>query len=295
VYPLKAWLLAIRPKTLSAAVVPVLVTTALAYANGYTIDGWICICACLSTLCIQIATNLFNDAIDFEKGADTKDRLGPTRVTQAGLLSRKKVYALGALFCLLAFICGIYLVYQGGVAILWIGLVSIILSYLYTGGPLPLAYYGLGDLFVLIFFGWIASITMYYLYAKTVTVDAIVIGTQLGLLCSVLIVINNFRDYANDRLVKKKTLVARFGPNFARSEVVFLFTSAFTLQIYWFWNFKYLAALLPLLLLPLAFHISRFLILNSPSATFNQYLAKSSLLYLLFGLLFSVGILWPMS
>lgn len=287
------WLLAIRPKTLSAAVVPVIVTTALAAANGYTINWWIFTAACLSTLCLQIATNLFNDAIDFDKGTDTADRIGPTRVTQAGLLSRKQVYSLGFAFCALALISGLYLVKEGGTVILWIGLVSILFTYFYTGGPLPLAYYGLGDFFVIFFFGWVAAITMYYLYTKSLSLDALVLGTQLGLLCTVLIVINNFRDYKSDLANKKMTLAARFGPRFVRAEVFFLFAFSYLLQIYWFNTGNTLASLLPLLTLPLAIHIFMFLLKNSPSNKFNSYLAKASLLYILFGAFFIIGILWP--
>jgi len=291
---MKAWLLAIRPKTLSAAVVPVLVTTALARANGYTINYWICFFACISTLCIQIATNLFNDAIDFDKGADTKERIGPIRVTQAGLITRKQVYNIGAVFCLLALLGGIYLVYVGGPTILWVGLISIAFTYLYTGGPLPLAYYGLGDFFVLFFFGWVACITMYFLYARTLlSVDAVVLGSQLGLLCTALIAINNFRDYKNDKKVNKITLAARFGPKFVRIEIILIYFIVFALQFYWFEEGNIVASLLPLVLIPFAVHICWFLVKNEPSAKFNSYLAKSSLLYLLFGLLFSIGILWP--
>lgn len=289
---MKPWLLAIRPKTLSAAVVPVLVTTAVVYNYGYAIDWWIFISAIASTLCIQIATNLFNDAIDFDKGADSKDRLGPTRVTQAGLLDRKHVYALGFLFCFFALISGLYLVMQGGVFILWIGLISLVLTYLYTGGPLPLAYLGLGDVFVLVFFGWIATLTMFYLYTKEVSLDAFILGTQLGLLCTVLIAINNFRDYASDRLVNKNTLAARFGPRFVRTEIIMLYALTYMLQLYWLskgfiWIFA-----LPFLLLPLVVHIVRYVLTHEPSIQFNQYLAKSSAVYVLFAVLFSIGSLW---
>ena len=141
---IKSWLIAFRLKTLTAAFVPIVVATSLVHFEGlnysWSISGW----ALLSALFIQIATNLFNDAIDFKKGADTKERIGPKRVTQSGLIQQKTVYQVAGLFCFLSILCGIPLVIKGGIPIVILGLVSVLMAYLYTGGPYPLAYKGLG-------------------------------------------------------------------------------------------------------------------------------------------------------
>jgi 1,4-dihydroxy-2-naphthoate polyprenyltransferase len=162
---MKTWLLAFRPKTLTAAIVPVLVATALAFADQQTVKYWVTAFALLSATFIQIGTNFINDAIDFKKGADTHERVGPKRVTQSGLLSEKKVLLGGFICFALATLFGVPLVIEGGVPILIIGLISLAMGYCYTGGPYPLAYRGLGDLFVLIFFGLVAVCGTYYLHA----------------------------------------------------------------------------------------------------------------------------------
>lgn len=150
------WIIATRPKTLSAAVVPVLIGTGLAIRDGHRIHWLYFACALVGAVFIQIATNLINDALDFKKGADTKDRLGPLRVTAAGLLRPESVMR-GAYACLfLAALCGIPLIYRAGWPLFVIGVASIIAAYAYTGGPYPLAYYGLGEIFVILFFGFVA-------------------------------------------------------------------------------------------------------------------------------------------
>lgn len=150
---MKSWILALRPKTLTAAVVPVIVGSGVAALHPLGWKPWISVFALLSACFIQIATNLFNDAIDFKKGADTNERLGPRRVTQSGMLSSRSVMMGGVIALVFAMGFGIPLVIRGGLPIVAIGLVSVLLAYAYTGGPYPLAYRGLGDLFVFIFLG----------------------------------------------------------------------------------------------------------------------------------------------
>jgi 1,4-dihydroxy-2-naphthoate octaprenyltransferase len=160
----RALLLTARPKTLAASVVPVLVGTALVAAEGFHVAAWISLFAVLSAMMIQIATNFVNDAIDFVKGADGETRLGEARATQSGWFTGRQVMAMALLFFALAMLFGIPLVWQGGAAILTIGLVSLLMGYAYTGGPFPLAYLGLGDLFVVIFFGLVAVGGVFFMH-----------------------------------------------------------------------------------------------------------------------------------
>ena len=149
---LKALILASRPKTLSASVVPIIATVGLVQTLSVPIQWWIVLCALLSSFCIQIGTNFVNDAMDFEKGADTAERLGPVRITHQGYMTGRQVMMMATLFFVIAILFGIPLVMNGGWPILIIGLVSVAMGYAYTSGPVPLAYYGLGDLFVILFF-----------------------------------------------------------------------------------------------------------------------------------------------
>jgi 1,4-dihydroxy-2-naphthoate polyprenyltransferase len=285
------WLLALRPKTLSAAVVPVLVGTAVVVAQATDWRPWISWCALACALLIQIATNFFNDAIDFKKGADREGRLGPKRVTQSGLLSAQAVTVAGVVAGLGALAFGVPLVLEGGWPIVAIGLVSLILSYAYTGGPYPLAYRGLGDLFVFIFFGLVAVGGVVYLHLGEWGVDAIVAGMQVGLLGTVLIAINNFRDHQQDRAVGKMTLAARFGAEFARNEITILLIFVYLLGFWWALTARWAAALLPILSLPLAWFIWRGTRLNEPSPLLNRYLVLSGALQLLFGGLLAWGLI----
>jgi 1,4-dihydroxy-2-naphthoate octaprenyltransferase len=176
---------------------------------------------------IQIATNFINDALDFKKGADTGERVGPLRVTAAGLLSADTVMQ-GAWVCLiLAALCGIPLLYRGGWPMLLVGLASIVAAYAYTGGPYPLAYHGLGELFVILFFGFVAVGGTFYAHSLQLTRSALLAGFATGSLAAVLIVINNLRDIDSDRRSNKRTLAARFGERFARAEVVFFALAPF--------------------------------------------------------------------
>jgi 1,4-dihydroxy-2-naphthoate octaprenyltransferase len=287
----KFWLLAFRVKTLTAAVVPIIVGTALVKAMGYPILWWVSAYALLSALSIQIATNLFNDAIDFKKGADSDQRLGPARMTQSGSLSFRRVLALGFVFLGLAFLFGLPLVIHGGWPIVLVGVTSLFLAYAYTGGPFPLAYLGLGDLFVILFFGLIAVGGIYYLHTMSFEAAAGVAGLQMGFLCAVLIVINNLRDLEQDRRANKKTLQVRMGAGFGRFELAFLIVTSFLFLNYWWVLGERLAATLPLLLLPLGLLIIRWVYKTPPSAKYNDFLAFSALLHLGFGVLLSLGLI----
>lgn len=288
---MKSWVLAARPKTLTAALVPILVASSLAQVQFQQSLWWISILALLASIFIQIGTNFINDAIDFKKGADTEARIGPLRVTQAGLFKPGHVLWMGSFFFAIALLCGIPLVFRGGAPILIIGLVSVLMGYAYTAGPFPLAYKGLGDVFVILFFGVIAVGGVSYLHGLTWTLSSLVAGLQVGFHCTVLIAINNLRDAAGDRLVNKKTLAVRFGRSFARWEIAFLSLAPFFLGLYWSSQGYLWAFLLPFLISPLAFKLVKLVFETEPSPAYNQFLGKAAGLHLIFGMLLSIGFL----
>lgn len=285
---MKRWLLAARPKTLSAAVVPVLMGTVLAAHEPPAITWWVFACALAGALLIQIATNFINDALDFKKGADTGERLGPIRVTAAGLLSAESVMR-GAWICLvLAALCGIPLLYRGGWPMLAVGLASIAAAYAYTGGPYPLAYHGLGELFVILFFGLVATAGTFYAHSLQLTPSALLAGFAAGSLAVVLLVINNLRDVDSDRRSNKRTLAVRFGERFARAEVVFFSLAPFVAVLVMAWMRREWGFVLTLAALPLALVVI-VRALRGRGAELNRALAIAGALQWVFGLLFVAG------
>jgi len=286
------WILAARPRTLGAAVVPVLAGAALAAGTG-AFDTVATILIVICAVLIQIATNFFNDAIDHAKGADTAERLGPVRVTSAGLLSARAVLTMGFIVLVLAVLFSLPLVVRGGWPILALGAVSLLLTYAYTGGPLPLAYLGLGEIFVIIFFGLASLAGTFYLNTLEMSASALLAGLQIGLHSSVLLAVNNLRDIDGDRAVGKMTLAARFGMNFARRENAALVLAPFVLGILWLplgylWVF-----LIPLVTLPPAWWLARACLAASPGREVNQLLAQAAALHAAFGLCLAVGFLLP--
>lgn len=211
----KSCLLAARPKTLPAAIVPVWVGCVLAWKLTGRFDGLLAACTLIGAVAIQIATNFFNDAIDHRKGADTARRLGPVRVTASGLLSHAAVMRLGVVFLALATACGAVLFDARGWPVVAIGVPSLFLAYGYTGGPFPLAYRGLGEIFVILFFGFVAVAGTVFMQTGTWPREALLLGLQVGLLSAVLISVNNLRDREEDATTGKHTLAVRFGPKVA--------------------------------------------------------------------------------
>jgi 1,4-dihydroxy-2-naphthoate octaprenyltransferase len=282
------WLLAARPKTLAAAVTPVLVGSALARNGTVPIHWPLFTFALLGAVFIQIGTNFVNDALDFKKGADTHARLGPLRVTQAGLLAPDAVLR-GAYICFVAAaLCGIPLILRGGWPIAFIGIASIIAAYAYTGGPYPLAYHGLGEVFVMIFFGFVAVCGSFYLQRWTLDPSAWIGGFAVGSLSVVILAINNLRDIENDRASNKQTLAARFGPRFANAEIIvfalvpFLCVAAIAfLRRRWTMMVPMLAIVLAIALLV---RVAR-----SRGAELNRCLALAGALEWLFGILYVIG------
>jgi 1,4-dihydroxy-2-naphthoate polyprenyltransferase len=281
---IRTWLLAARPKTLSAAVVPVLMGSALAAHEPAAITWWVFFCALIGAVLIQIATNLINDALDFRKGADTAERLGPVRVTQAGLM-RPETVMTAAWVCLMgAALCGIPLIVRGGWPILVIGLASIAAAYAYTGGPYPLAYRGLGEVFVVIFFGLIAVGGTFYAHSLQWTRGALLAGFAAGSLATVLLVINNLRDVDGDRRSDKRTTVVRFGERFARIELAFFALAPFAAVAL----IGRPGLLLTLAALPLAVAVL-VRVMRSRGAELNRCLGMAGALQWLFGVLFVTG------
>ena len=279
------WLLAARPKTLSAAVVPVLIGTALVQSR---INWLLFACALLGALLIQIGTNFVNDALDFKKGADTSERLGPIRVTQAGLLSASVVMRAAYVCFGLAVLCGVPLIVRGGWPIVIIGVVSILAAYAYTGGPYPLAYNGLGELFVMIFFGFVAVGGSYYVQTLTIDNAVIIAGFAAGSLACVLLVINNLRDIESDETSNKKTMAVRLGDGFARFEVGFFALAPF-IAVMFVAQFRGR----DWMLLPLADAFLALALINrvksSNGRELNRGLALAGAMQWLFGILFVIG------
>ena len=216
---LKAILSGARPKTLAAGVVPVWAGGVLAWKLSGAFDAWLWTCTLLGALCVQIATNFFNDAVDGKKGADGEGRTGPRRLTGTGEMSFAQVMGIGTIFLVGAAFFGAFLVMERGWPMLAIGLPSLFLAYGYTGGPFPLAYRGLGEVFVILFFGFVAVMGTVYVQTGGWPREAILLGGQIGLLSAVLISVNNFRDREGDALVGKRTLAVRLGPKVAAAVI----------------------------------------------------------------------------
>jgi len=226
----QAWFLAIRPKTLTAAAAPVLAGVGVA-AHHHTLRPLPALAALLGALLIQIATNLANDYYDFVRGGDTEERVGPVRVTQAGLIPPAAVKRGMIVTLLAALLVGVYLVSVGGRPIVWIGLASLALAVLYTGGPFPLAYHGLGDLFVFVFFGLVAVSGTYYVQGLAWPPDAFLAGAAMGGLTTAILVVNNLRDIETDSKVGKRTLAVRLGETGTKVEYVLMMALALAVPL----------------------------------------------------------------
>jgi 1,4-dihydroxy-2-naphthoate octaprenyltransferase len=287
---LKYWVLASRPKTLVAALVPVYLASLLSFLLTDYVNIQFTLLAALCTVLVQISTNFFNDAIDFKKGTDTEDRLGPTRMVQAGHLSARSVLWAGVLLCVVAFFLSLPIVKSFGVIVLVIGAASFLFSYGYTGGPYPLAYNALGELFVYLFFGVIAVMGTFYIQKGLVAGEAFVLGSQVGFYACVLISINNLRDRRQDLVAQKKTLVVLLGELRSKQLVYMLIFLPQVFGMYWlFQGYRYLFWG-PLLLIPFSVGLARSIARTEPSRQYNQFLAKSALQMILFSLLFSISV-----
>lgn len=285
-----SWILASRPRTLPAALVPVMVGSALAIYQGIFFPAF-SIVALLCSILIQIGTNFTNDLYDYLKGTDTEERKGPLRVLASGLISVKEMQIGIFIVFFTAFLLGLYLVYSVGLMILWIGIFSIIAGLAYTAGPFPLAYNGLGDLFVFIFFGIVGTVGTYYLHAQQFTSLAFLISLPVGALITNILIVNNYRDIDEDKKAGKNTLAVLLGREFSRYEYIFFVLLSFFIPFVL--HFKYdfnIWIFLPYITLPVAITLVKMLYaLNGTQL--NKTLELSAKFSALYGFLFSIGIM----
>ena len=288
---LRVWFLAARPKTLWAGIAPVLMGSALAYSAGGFHAG-AAVAALLGALLIQVGTNFCNDYADFKKGADTQDRVGPVRVTQAGWVAPEAMLRATVLVFLAAALVGVYLVLRGGWPMFWIAAFSILLGVAYTAGPFALAYLGLGDVFVLIFFGPIAVGGTYYVQTLEWPLYVTMAGLAPGLLSCAVLAVNNLRDLDQDRAAGKRTLAVRFGRSFARAEYVFCVCAACLAVpiILWLGFAMTPAILLSVAALPVGVPSMKAVLSVRAGPTLNPVLGRTAFLLLIFALLFTSGL-----
>ena len=288
---LRLWLLAARPRTLPAAIAPVLVGTALAGSEG-TFRALPFVAALVGSVFIQIGTNLSNDYSDARRGADTEERLGPVRVTAGGLMPPKRVLVGTYVAFGVAVVAGLYLASVAGWELLVVGLASILAGVLYTGGPRPYGYEGLGELFVFVFFGVVAVVGSYYVQAEELRWEAYALAVPVGLLASAILVVNNVRDIDTDRRAGKRTLAVKLGRDRARllytAMVILTFAAPAAT-----WAFGGLSAwlLLTLAALPLAPPLIETVSSRTDGPALNGALAGTGRLLAVFSLLLSAGVL----
>ena len=285
---LHVWILAARPRTLTAAVAPVLVGTAAAAAYG-AMRPLPALAALLAAACIQIGTNFANDYHDFERGADTHERVGPRRVTQSGLVPPRTVRAAALAAFGVAFVIGIYLAVVGGWPILITGLASIAAGWAYTGGPWPFGYHGLGDVFVFVFFGFVATTGTTYVQMHAVPAVSWIAAVPIGALATAILAVNNLRDIATDARAGKRTLAVRLGPNGTRAEYVLLLVIALAAP-FALLPFARTWVLLPLAAAPLA-AAPLSLVFRGTGVELNAALAGTARLHLVYGLLLAAGLI----
>lgn len=289
--PAHPWLLAIRPRTLSAAVAPVLVGSAVAArAGGFRVGP--AAAALSGALLLQIAANLANDVDDFERGADTAARRGPTRVTQSGLLTARQVRAAEWLAFALAALVGLYLIAVAGWPVALLGVAAIAAAWAYTGGPWPLGYHGLGELCVFLFFGVAAVVGTTYVQTAAFDPLALIAALPVGALITAILVVNNIRDAETDRAAGKRTLAVRLGTAAGRAAYALLLALAYLVPLaLWARGWTSPWVLLPLATLPLAARRAADMGRAADGPAFNTLLAATARLQLGFGVLFAIGLL----
>jgi 1,4-dihydroxy-2-naphthoate octaprenyltransferase len=288
--PLNAWILASRPRTLTAAIVPVIVGSGLAWHMD-TFRWLPALAALLAAIFIQIGTNFANDLFDYLKGADTEARLGPTRVTSAGLLSPTAVRNGMIVAFAIAALLGLYLVYVAGVPILIIGIASILSGIAYTGGPFPLGYNGLGDVFVFLFFGFVAVAGTYFVQALTVIPEAFIAALPVGALATAILVVNNVRDADTDKVAGKRTLAVLLGRGAGRAEYLLLMILTYVTPFILWLGYSFSPwVILPLLTIPLAVRYTQNVYTATDGPTLNRTLGGTAQLLAQYGVLFTIGL-----
>ena len=288
---MRIWLMAARPRTLPAAVAPVLVGTSLA-GFAHVFHPLRFIAALIGAVFIQVGTNLSNDYSDARRGADAEDRLGPVRVTAGGLVPPRQVLIATYVSFGIAVLAGIYLVTVAGWQLLLVGAASILAGVLYTGGPRPYGYEGLGEVFVFLFFGIVAVAGSYFVQVKHLNWEAFALAVPVGLLASAILVVNNYRDIDTDRRAGKRTLAVRIGRERTKGLYATIVYGAYVLApVTWLFGPLKAWVLLPWLTLPLAAGVARAVRNRTDGASLNQALAQTGMLQLAFCVLLSAGLL----
>ncbi|GMH40007.1 hypothetical protein BSKO_07911 [Bryopsis sp. KO-2023] len=281
------WLQAIRVKTLGACIGPCLVGSGLALAGGGA-TAWVPLLCCgPAAFLIQIGTNLVNDALDYEKGADMDGRLGPRRLTQSGAVGAVMVHVAGILCLVVAMLAAMPAFYIRGKPLVGLVLACCFGGYMYTGGPFPLAYHGLGDVGVLFFFGLLATSGAKYVHqgGRIWGVDTMVAGAQVGLMAVNMLAVNNLRDIETDAQAKKRTIAVRLGYSIGRWQLVVEIVLAYLLGLRWLLCGPPLAFFLPLATVPLSWRIVKQIFDEKPSEKYNGILGSCGVLHLVFSLL----------
>jgi 1,4-dihydroxy-2-naphthoate octaprenyltransferase len=287
----RIWVMAARLRTLPAAIAPVLVGTSVAVQRGVFRPGAFA-AALLGALFIQIGTNLANDYSDARRGADAEDRVGPVRVTAGGLVPPRQVLIATYVTFGLAVVCGLYLVAVAGIELLFVGIASIAAGVLYTGGPKPYGYEGLGELFVFLFFGVVAVTGSTFAQLEQWPWESFVLSVPIGLLAAAILMVNNVRDIDSDRRAGKRTLAVRLGRERGRTiYALMVYVAYLVAPVPWLAGSLSPWLLLPWLTLPLAVRLVRTVRTHADGPTLNQALAQTGMLQLAFGLLLSAGIL----
>lgn len=285
----KAWILASRPKTLSGAAVPVLIGSSLAYNDGYFAFTPAILCFIFAFL-MQIDANFINDLFDFIKGSDGEDRLGPKRACTQGWISTEAMKRGIAFTTMTASLIGFFLLFFGGLEMIPVGILCIIFAFLYTAGPYPLAYHGWGDLLVIIFFGFIPVGCTYYVMSHTWTSSITIASLACGIVIDSLLMVNNYRDFEQDKQNGKKTLIVKMGASSGKA--LYFITGVIAAELCWYFAFNglYWAAILPqIYLIP---HILTWneMVIIGKGKELNRVLGKTGRNIFIFGLLLSLGI-----
>lgn len=286
---LKIWFDATRPKTLPAAAAPVIMGSAMAFHDGL-FHLFSAFAALTAALLIQIGTNFANDYYDFLKGADTKERLGPTRATQAGLIKPNIMKIAFIITFSIAFLIGLYLIFRGGWPVLFIGIFAIMFGVLYTAGPYPLGYNGLADIFVLVFFGPVAVGGTYYVQSLDLNLVVLLAGLAPGLISMAILTVNNLRDINTDAKAGKRTLAVRFGAGFARYEYLLSIISALLLPLIlvYMTSENYFSILALFAMIP-AIPGIRTVFNGTAGQPLNKVLADTGKMLFIYSIIFSLG------
>jgi 1,4-dihydroxy-2-naphthoate octaprenyltransferase len=286
----RAWLMAIRIRSLPIPTIQVATGTVLAYALTGRINILLAFFTWLIAVFITIGTNLINDVFDFEKGGDSLNRIGHLKVIRAGYLSKINMLAGGMLMFALAVTCSIPLIIESTWWMLPIISLSVVCGYCYTGGPYPISYLGLSEVFIFIFYGGVCVISSFFVQAGYISGISILLAAQMGMLAILPNALNNFRDISEDAQVQKLTLAVRFGRRFARSEILLMTLLPFILNLGWLFLGYPKVALIPLFLLPLACFFVYGVWNSPPGKVLNHYFGLSVLVHFLFGLLLGIGL-----